>query len=72
MGMGWTNSRGGLYSCKKCKYGKGEISVYVNDHEESDYPPFERGDIYTGKSTCPSDCMDIKNMTQHELKYYSN
>lgn len=70
MGMGWKNCRGGLYSRKKCKCGKGEIIVYVNDHEESDYPPYDRGDIYTGETTCPNDCMNIKNMTQDDLKNY--
>lgn len=70
MGMGWKNVSGGVYSRRKCKCGKGEVIIYVSDHEESDYPPFSRGDIYSGKTTCPNKCVDVERMSQNELVHY--
>lgn len=56
MGMGWTDTN---YSYKrevrKCKCGKGKIIEIRHITEESEYPPFERGEIEI-KSTCPDNC----------------
>ncbi|EHR0217890.1 hypothetical protein KS664_001457 [Clostridium perfringens] len=72
MGMGWKNVSGGIYSTNKCKCGKGKLIVYISDHEESDYPPFERDDEYSAKLVCPNNCMDVNSMSQDELKFYSS
>ena len=70
MGAGWKNVSGGLYHEAKCDCGKGKVFIHVSSHQECDYPPFERGDEYSGKTTCPDDCVDIKNMRQRDLKDY--
>lgn len=61
MGMGWKNAHGGEYTRRKCKCGKGEVITYVNDHEESDYPPFTRGDEYWDVLRCPNNCEEAKD-----------
>lgn len=70
MGMGWKNSSGGLWSKCKCDCGKGEVLVYISDHEESDYPPFTRDESYSGATTCPDKCVNIEGMSEIKLRNY--
>ena len=70
MGHGWRSVPGGLYNRGKCKCGKGEVIIYVSNYEESDYPPFEREDVYTGETTCPDNCVNIEKMSNDDLKFY--
>ncbi|MDB1956850.1 hypothetical protein PMY38_11250 [Clostridium tertium] len=72
MGMGWKEVRGGVWSKSKCKCGKGEVIISVSDYEESDYPPFSRGDTYSAECTCPNKCVDVDKMSQNEMEHYSS
>ncbi len=56
MGMGWKTVKGGVWDTRVCKCGSGKVITYVSDHEESDYPPFQRGDSYTKDVNCPNSC----------------
>ncbi|MEG0133852.1 MAG: hypothetical protein RR628_02585 [Clostridium sp.] len=72
MGMGWKNVSGGQYTTGKCKCGKGKVVIFVSDHEESEYPPFERGNVYSAKLICPNNCMDVSDMSQNDMEYYNS
>lgn len=65
---GWKHVSGGIYSKGKCKCGQGEVIISVSDHEESDFPPFFRGEKYSGKTTCTNNCMHIDQLSQAELE----
>lgn len=62
MGMGWKKCYDEPIedSRRKCKCGLGEVIRYVEYEEESDYPPFNRGESYSYSTTCPKDCENIK------------
>ena len=56
MGMGWQNVDYSYEdSRRKCRCRKGEIIIIRHVMEESEMPPFERGEDVV-KSTCSDDC----------------
>lgn len=46
-------------SRRKCKCGKGEVISCVEHEEESDYPLFNRGAIYSYLVTSPVNCESV-------------
>lgn len=72
MGMGWESASGGIYCHGKCSCGKGSATVYISDHDESEYPPFTRNETYSVEIKCPDNCeRNRENLSKSEVSGYS-
>lgn len=70
MGMGWRECNySEETSRRKCSCGLGEIITYTHYNEESDYPPFYRGESTNIDCTCKNpQCPDfLKYNKRHEI-----
>lgn len=61
MGMGWEDRPGSLeQSRRRCSCGAGEVVEVTTYTEESEYPPFYRGEEYEIYVTCKNpECPDF-------------